>query len=76
MNGVMWEIKSPIGSSTKSTLQAQFRGLKQSRNLIIDGKRTKLDDVLLQKQISVEIAKHHRVGRVLFITKDAKIIEF
>ena len=74
--GVLWEFKSPIGNSKKSTIQAQFNGLKQSRNLVIDGRRTKLDDALIQRQIQREIAEHKRVGRILFVTKSAEIIEF
>jgi hypothetical protein len=76
MNGLMWEIKSPTGASRKATIEYQFKGLKQSRNLIIDGRRTKLEDEFIQKMIATEISKHSRVGRVLFITKKSLIIEF
>jgi hypothetical protein len=75
MGGILWEIKSPTGRSQQSTIQAQFKGLKQSRNLIIDGRRTKLDDALIEKQIALEMSKHTRVGKVLFITKLLEIIE-
>ena len=74
MNGLSWEIKSPTGSSRKSTIEYQFKGLKQSRNLIIDGRRTKLDDEFILKQISSEIARHSRIGKILFITKSGKVI--
>lgn len=75
MNGIMWEIKSPTGNSKKSTVEYQFKGLKQSRNLVLDGRRTRLDDVFLRSQIKQEIARHSRVGRVLFISKSDAVIE-
>jgi len=46
MNGVQWEIKSPSGASRKHTVKDQFdRATKQgARNLVFDGRRTKLPD--------------------------------
>lgn len=76
MNGVMWEIKSPTGSSRRLMIQYQFKGLKQSRNLIVDMRRTKLDDELVQKQIRIEISRHGRVGKILCITKTNRVIAF
>ncbi len=75
MNGVMWEIKSPTGNSKKSTLESQFNGLKQSRNLIIDARRTKLDDTFVQAQIEKEISKHAKVGKILCILKTTVVFE-
>jgi hypothetical protein len=75
MNGVMWEIKSPTGSSKKSTIEYQFKGLKQSRNLVIDGRRTKLGDAFIEDQIKREITRHSRVGKVVFIAKSGAVIE-
>lgn len=74
MKGVMWEIKSPTGSSRKATIEYQFKGLKQSRNLIIDGRRTKLDDTFIVEQLEKE-AKHHRTATILFIDKAQKVLE-
>lgn len=76
MSGIMWEIKSPTGNSKKSTIEYQFKGLKQSRNLIIDGQRTKLSDMFIKSQIKLEATRHTRVGKIIFITKSGKIIEF
>jgi hypothetical protein len=76
MSGLMWEIKSPTGASRRLTIQGQFKGLKQSRNLVIDGRRTKLSDSLIQKQIATEIARHTRVGNILFITKSQQVFAF
>lgn len=75
MQGIMWEIKSPTGSSKKNTIEYQFKGFKQSRNLIIDGRRTKLKDEFIYRQILHEKDKHGKPGRILLITKENKIVE-
>lgn len=77
MDGVMWEFKSPLGSSRKHTVQYQLRiALRQSRNIVLDGRRTKLDDGFIINQLRLEIRRHNRIKSVLFITKSNKIIEF
>ncbi len=68
-----WEIKSPTGAS-RYTIKEQFRGLRQSRNLVIDGTRTRLLDAKIIEQIKFEITKHHRVGQVIFITKTGDVV--
>lgn len=74
MCGLMWEIKSPTGSSRKNTIETQFKGLKQSRNLIIDSRRTKLDDEYIVNQIRTESIKH-RTEKVLFINKSSVVVD-
>lgn len=77
MNGVMWEFKSPLGFSKKHTIQRQLKvALKQSRNAVLDGRRTKLTDEFILDQIRREIPRHSRVGKIIFITKSNGIIEF
>lgn len=75
MNGLLWEIKGPTGNSRKSTVEYQFKGLKQSRNLVIDGRRTRLADIFVLDQVKKEMTRHVRVGKVIFITKTDKVIE-
>ena len=74
MMGLMWEIKSPTGNSRKSTVETQFGGLKQSRNLVIDCRRTRLDEAFIVSQIKIEATKH-RTGKILLITKESKVVD-
>lgn len=75
INNVEWELKSPVGSSRLSTIQKQFNGLKQSRSIIIDGRYArKLSDLYISNKIKHEIARHHRIQKVLFITKTGHVI--
>jgi hypothetical protein len=76
MKGLEWEIKSPIGTSMKYTIKEQFkRASKQAKNIIIDGRRTKLPDDFIEKAIKNELKTRRRINRALFITKSKKIIE-
>ncbi|MDR0490568.1 MAG: hypothetical protein LBH28_04910 [Oscillospiraceae bacterium] len=75
MLGVQWEMKSPIGAS-KATIENQFRrASKQSRSLIIDTRRTTLDDKEIVKSIIRETKKHSSIKRVILIDKFDKVIE-
>ena len=65
MLGVEWEMKSPVGAS-KSTIENQFRrASKQARNIIIDTRRTSLDNVEIEKAVIRETKKHSTVKRAL-----------
>lgn len=74
MNGIIWEIKSPQGKSLKSTTKRQFKGLKQSRSLIIYTARTNLDDNLIIEQIKKE-KTYHRINQLIVVTKDKRVLD-
>ena len=75
MLGVEWEIKCPNGAS-KSTIGNQFQfASKQSRNIILDTRRTKLDFEIIEKRVLVEIKKRSLIKKVILIDKFEKIIE-
>jgi hypothetical protein len=74
-NGLIWEVKSPTGNSRKHTVKDQFsRARGKKHNMIIDGRRTKLDDAFLQKRIRFELNTHRRVQRLIFITKSQQVV--
>ena len=75
MLGVEWELKCPMGAS-KSTIENQFRrASKQSRNIIIDTRRTKLDYQTIESRVLFELKKHPSVKRAILIDDFEKIIE-
>lgn len=73
--GLEWEIKSPIGKSSRTIENNMRLALKQSSNIIIDLSRMKLPEEKclheVERQNSLIRGKH----RVLVITKAKKIIE-
>ena len=75
MLDVEWEIKCPYGAS-KSTIGNQFQfASKQSKNIILDTRRTKLDDVSIKKSVLVEIKKRPSIKKVVLIDKSEKVVE-
>jgi hypothetical protein len=55
MLGMVWEIKCPLGAS-KSTIRNQFRrASKQSKNIIIDTRLTKLEIKSIKKSVLFQI---------------------
>jgi len=75
MLGVEWEIKCPYGAS-KSTIGNQFQfASKQSRNIILDTRRTKLDYESIKKRVLVEIIKRSTIKKVVLIDKFEKVVE-
>jgi hypothetical protein len=75
MLGVVWEMKSPKGKS-KYTIQEQFkRGSQQSKNLIIDSRRTKLEYEYIKKSVLLELTKRPYIKKVILIDKSKKVVE-
>lgn len=75
LSGVLWEIKSPTGASKATTIQKQFKGLLQSKNLVIDGRRMRLDDKFAIAKIKRELLLRKSAKRVLYIQKSGKILD-
>ena len=75
MNGVVWEIKCPTGDS-KSTISNQIRrASKQSTNIIIDTRRTKLRFNDIEKRVQFGVSGKSSVKRLILINKTGKVVE-
>jgi hypothetical protein len=75
MQGLEWEIKSPTGNS-KNTIDRQLkRAVKQSKNLVFDGRRTALSDSDIEKIVALEMRRRGSIQKVIFITKLGRVIE-
>lgn len=75
VNGVSWELKSPMGSSTRTIENNMRAAKKQSVNLIIDLSRVKLHQRSAISRISFYLSKPNRFQKVIVITKAKKVIE-
>lgn len=76
LNGVEFEIKSPFTNKTDKIERNIKRGLKQSRNIIIDSSRIKgmRDDAVKQFLIR-KVREQRQIGRLILITKRDEIID-
>lgn len=70
MLGGIWEFKAPEGDSESSTISSQFkRARKQSRNLVLDLRRTPLDDELAIGQAVRRFRGQTKISGIIIIDK-------
>ena len=76
MGGKAWEIKSPQGKSRVTVEHAFKRAAKQSENIIIDLRRTKISTK--ESIVSVErlFKASRRVRNLKVITRENKLLDF
>ena len=73
--GQLWEMKSPMGKA-KSSIERQLkRALKQSKNVIIDGRRSVLADDMIELELRRQCVLRHSMRKLVFITKNKIVIE-
>ncbi len=76
IKGVLWEIKCPTGNGKKTVEKQLQRAGKQSKNIILDGRRTSLGDDNIENELQKKFALVRSIKRILFIKKDGVIIDF
>lgn len=75
MNGLEWEMKSPQSNGARTMEHAVRSASKQSENIIIDLRRSKLDDDRAIAQIKFHASKRTNIKRLIVITKDGVKID-
>jgi hypothetical protein len=74
VDGVRWEIKSPLGKG-KHTIEHQFqRAAKQSKNIVIDARRCKLHIARVRSQVRYQTDRHGYIKKVALIEKTGKVV--
>lgn len=74
----LWEIKSPVGFSKKTTIYSQLkRAKKQSEYLVIDTKRTKLPDdfIAIELRKLIKFKAFKKIKHILLIKKSGKTLD-
>jgi hypothetical protein len=75
MNNISWELKCPTGNSKKHTIKDQFERSKGKHHLIINGQYTPLTDDHIIGRFGFELEKHKDIRRLIYITKEQKVLE-
>lgn len=75
VNGVKWELKSPMGSSARTIENNMRAARKQSKNPIIDLSRINIHQQRALSRINFFLTKSNQFKRVLAITKTKKVVE-
>ena len=76
MNGVAWEMKSPQGKSKTSLEHILKKAIKQSKNIIIDLRRSKLKEEIAIKEIKKRYNQTNSCRKLKIITKSQNLLEY
>ena len=76
MSRLLWEMKSPKGEGKYLMANTIQRAVKQSKNIIIDLRRTKRHQTKCISEIEREFKKSNSVLRIMVITKNKRLVEF
>jgi len=75
IDSVVYELKCPMGHSKTTIANAIRRAVKQSKNVIIDLRLTKISDERAEKDLQISIAKVKSLRRVKVILKSGKVLD-
>lgn len=76
MIGIEWEIKSPIGSSRNTLSRNLKRAAKQSHNVILDLRRSKIPENTAVLEIEKRFSEHQSIKRILVIKKNGDLLDY
>jgi hypothetical protein len=76
MNGVLWEIKAPIGNGKYTIIHAFKKATHQSENIIFDLRRSKMRQLKAVSQLQKQFDFIRKIKRLLIITKHGQILDF
>lgn len=75
IKNTFWELKSPTGDG-KHTMQNNLRKAdNQSQKIVIDLRRCKMNERRAISRLKYELARAHRVEKLLVISKAGKVLE-
>ena len=75
MRGILWEIKSPTGNGKKTVEKQLQRAGRQSKNIVFDGRRSKLSDEYIEKELRRQYRLSQSIKRLVFIDKMNRCID-
>ncbi len=73
---IKWEMKSPKGEGKYLMTNTIQKAVKQSKNIIIDLRRTKRHQSKCIHELQKEFTKSNSIKKLKVITKSNKIIDF
>jgi hypothetical protein len=75
MMALEWELKSPLGGKRRTIRNNLDLAKEQSPNIVIDTRRTKLEDDWIEADLRRQINIKKRIYRIIMIGKDESVIE-
>ena len=75
INGIEWEIKTPLGEGKYLISNTIQKAVKQSHNVIVDLRWTRRHQTRCLRELENEFNKSRSLKRLMIITKTRKVIE-
>lgn len=72
---LLWEIKSPIGKSSRTIENNLRNALRQSSNIILDLRRTAIPDQKCLTYLTNHISNFHSLKNLLIVNKNSEILQ-
>lgn len=76
MDGVEWEIKSPIGKSKRTIEQSFRKAVLQSRYIIFDLRRVNISEVQAVRELEHRFNTKRYLRRLLVIKKSGELLDY
>jgi hypothetical protein len=75
IGNVRWELKSPTGKGRRNIERQLQIGLKQSKNIVFDARRSKIHIAKVKNELNYQFRLAKGIRRMLLIEKNKNIIE-
>ncbi len=76
IDGVPWEMKAPMGNGKRTVQNTLIRAGKQSENIIIDLRRSKMQENQAIRDFEKEFFATKKLKHMKIITKKEEILDF
>lgn len=76
INNTHWELKSPIGTGSRTIQRNLQWAIKQSDHIIIDTRRSKMHSGKIIARIRAYLKQAPQIKHLIVITKSKQIIDF
>lgn len=73
MDGIIWEFKAPLGGGKNTVDHQMARARKQSNRLVLDLRRSTLDDALSIERARRKLASERKLTHVIVIGHDGSV---
>lgn len=69
IDGAMWELKSPTGTGKRNIERQLQAGIKQSKNIVFDARRSKIHITKIRRTLSYQFRLAKTIKRIILIDK-------
>lgn len=75
IDGVKWELKSPTGTGKRNIERQLQTGIKQSKNIVFDARRSKIHIARIKNVLNYQFRLAKSIKRIVLIDKNKNVIE-